>query len=251
MAAFTALAVTLIVNHCSIVSGIVTYDNTSNSPLTNVYVILKDINTNFSYTSAATNSDGVYSLSVPDGGTYTILPETSKKWGGVYPADALTIQKYFVGLYKFKDAFKKSAGNVINDIQYPNPNPEDALMILQRFVGLKKRYNIPDWLFTPLSISVNESDITLNIKGLYAGDVNGSYIPPLKSTYTGDSTNFNNNLSQNNSLNNDSLNLGSNTNYSCTLSFDSLRKKAGDTVIFHMKVSRIFESWCIRIFGEL
>ena len=102
-----------------------------------------------------------------------VCGNTTMKWAGCNPVDALMVNRYYVGLIKsFGDALMKLAADVNNDGKI---NPIDALTINRRYVGLIKKFSIPDWLFESPTVIVTDSSVLQKIKAICAGDVNGSY----------------------------------------------------------------------------
>jgi hypothetical protein len=82
------------------------------------------------------------------------------------------INRAFIGLYNIKSSIRKSASDVNNNKKV---DVADALVINRRFIGLINKYSISDWLFEDADFSIAGSDVSLDIKGICAGDVTGSY----------------------------------------------------------------------------
>ena len=124
--------------------------------------------------SSVTDNTGAYKFYNISNGTYKLVcGKTTMKWGGCSPADALQVNRYFVGLTKtIGDALRAKAADVNN---IGKVTPPDALSINKRFVGLIKKFNIPDWLYESPTIIVNDANVTQNIKAICSGDVNVSY----------------------------------------------------------------------------
>ena len=71
--------------------------------------------------------------------------------------------------------YTRLAPNVA-DVNYDSKiNPSDALTINWRYVGLIKKFSIPDWLFESHTVIVNDVSVLQDIKTICAGDVNASY----------------------------------------------------------------------------
>ena len=122
--------------------------------------------------SVKTNANGNYSFTVPSG-EYHLTFVTNHAWGGVNSIDGLIIIKDFVGLDTL-NGLKDIVADINGDGYL---NSIDALLILKRFVGQLNSFIVSDWEFEKPDILVNDNNILQDIKGLCAGDVNGSYIP--------------------------------------------------------------------------
>jgi len=160
------------------VSGLVQYDNTANTTLSNVSVSLmlggQSIGTDL------TGSDGAYQIDQVENGTYTISSTTTKAWGGVNSTDALLVRRHTVGL-----TLLEGLRLVVADVNGSNSvNSTDALLIRRRTVGLDPGFAAGDWKFTKPDVTVAGQNATQNLLGLTVGDVNASYsnIPIAKST---------------------------------------------------------------------
>lgn len=154
-------------------SGKVTYDNILNSPIKNSKIygidsegIVKD--------SAITDSIGIYKLQKLTDGNYTIKIVPSEPWGGVEPTDALLVNRYYIGVYKFKDGLKKRAADVNVDGKI---NPLDALLINRRYIKSINSFKAGDWILDNNIIKIDSINLNNNIKVICTGDVNGSYVP--------------------------------------------------------------------------
>ncbi len=153
------------------ICGRVTYDNSAESPLAGVTLTLSAPGDTL---RTVTGIDGRYSFVNVVAGTYTLTAAKSDDWGGANSTDALLAAKYFVNLASL-DALQIKAADVNNNNVV---NSTDALLIAKRFVNLIQSFVKPDWVFsTPAAITISNSSITQNIKGLATGDVNKSYIP--------------------------------------------------------------------------
>ena len=152
-------------------SGKVLYNNSTNSPLQNVTVKLISANNTF---EVPTNSSGEYLFSNLLPGTYQISFTTTNAWGGVNATDALKTARVFASLETFNDLQKK-AGDVNND---GSINSTDALLIARRFTGQITSFQISEWAYdSPTNITISNQNVTLDIKSLASGDVDGSYSP--------------------------------------------------------------------------
>ncbi|MCX6269838.1 MAG: C25 family cysteine peptidase [Bacteroidetes bacterium] len=157
------------------VSGIVKYDNTAQTPLSQVCVKLK--NGSVVIGQDSTLSSGFYEITTLQDGSFSLFGSSSKPWGGVNATDALLIMKHFVGLSTLTGIRKKAAdvdgSGVVNSI--------DALASQRRSVGMINSFPAGDWAFEIPQVSMSGFEmVTANFKGLCYGDVNGSYNPPGK-----------------------------------------------------------------------
>ena len=158
-------------------SGTITYDNSSNTPITNTLISL--INPDLTpLDSIYTDNAGYFTFNKSvKNGVYSLSLKIKKTWGGANATDALLISKYFVKLYTFKDALTLKAADVDNNTKV---NSTDALTINKRFVKIIPSFVIGDWLNDINTLIVNGSDVVQNIKVICTGDVNGDYRPLSK-----------------------------------------------------------------------
>jgi len=155
--------------------GQVRYDNSILSPLSNVNVLLK--NGTSTIATSMTDVNGNYTLPTVPNGTYTTDGTSTKAWGGVNSLDALKLARHFQNLETLT-GLRFRAGDVDNT-GYINAN--DVLLVMQRAVQMISVFPVnSDWVFENNTILVNGAPVSNNFKGLCYGDVNGSYIPPVK-----------------------------------------------------------------------
>ncbi|MHC1706218.1 MAG: PKD domain-containing protein [Bacteroidales bacterium] len=156
--------------------GQLSYDNSTSSPLSSCLVsLLQGEDTVY---QTATNSDGEYSFTNIPAGNYYLTASCSKAWGGVNAIDALLVIRHFVGISTLTGvrlvAADVNANNTINSI--------DALMIARRFVGIDTLFEAGDWAIERDTLSIGDSPTQIeNLKAVTYGDVDGSYLPTLKS----------------------------------------------------------------------
>lgn len=153
------------------VVGVLRYDNTAQSPLTNCQVRLNSNQTVVA--SGLTNSSGAYEISQFPDGVYTLGAFSTKPWGGVNATDALRVRQFFTGTATLA-GIRLKAGDVNNT---NSVNSNDALLITRRFSNLVTSFNVGDWAFESPTLTANGQTQTLDFKGLVYGDVNGSYVP--------------------------------------------------------------------------
>lgn len=163
-----------ILSNMQAISGYVKYDNSSSTPMNNttVYLYKHLTNNDQLIDSVKTDANGAFNLYNLTDGTYTLICNTSKAWGGSNPVDALLANRNFIGVYSITDPLKKKAADVNNDNKI---NPIDALMINRRYIGSLKKFTNPDWLFETPTVVITGADVIQNIKAICTGDVNGSY----------------------------------------------------------------------------
>ncbi|MCX6270642.1 MAG: clostripain-related cysteine peptidase [Bacteroidetes bacterium] len=170
-----AVTVNVLTGGSSSISGIVTYQNTVSTPMTNTRIFLCEGLAKID--STQTNQNGSYSFSNLPTGTYNLKSRTNKPWWGGNSTDALLIMKHFTQLSVLYGLPLK-AGDVDNSGFL---NAADALLVMTRFTGLQNSFTAGDWAFENPSIPViNSTNYVQNIKALCYGDVNGSNIPSVK-----------------------------------------------------------------------
>ncbi|HRY33876.1 MAG TPA: C25 family cysteine peptidase [Bacteroidales bacterium] len=153
-------------------AGNIRYFNNNLSPMENVMLCLMQQGDTM-YT-ATTDSAGQYHFQNVLPGTYEIKASCTAPWGGGNSSDALMILKHFVGLSPLS-GMNLEAADVDNNGYI---NSVDAFYVQKRFVGIISSFPAGDWVFETNAITLGLLDnITLNIKGLCVGDVNGSFFP--------------------------------------------------------------------------
>jgi len=160
----------------SVVMGKLSYDNPPiSSPMSCTKIMLKTTSDSV-IDSTFTDIDGNYQFSGIVSGSYYLSAKTVITPGGFNSTDALLVTKHFTDLITLS-GLKFLAGDV-NGTNYINST--DALIIAKRYTLLIPTFIIGDWIFEEPQVSVNGSDtMVVNFKGICAGDVNGSYIPPI------------------------------------------------------------------------
>jgi hypothetical protein len=157
------------------ITGRITYDDTLNphQSLSDVGVYLTTL-IGEPEDSTISDQNGDYQIKYLSPGDYHIQSSCTKPWGGGNSTDALMIMQHFVNLYnlsglKLKAADADNSGYI---------NTMDALYVAQRFVFMINSFPAGDWIFESDSITINNSNVNLNLKGLCTGDVDGSHIIP-------------------------------------------------------------------------
>jgi len=156
-----------------VVSGVVTYNNTANTPLSNIDVKLYSQGGDLVNT-ATTNQTGQYSIRVLDG-IYVVKPAGgTHPWGGVNIIDGLKIRQSLVGQVTFTTLQSKAANVDVS----PTLNIIDYVTLRQKIAGLNPTsWLISNFVYENPTITISGAGITQNIKSLCAGDVDGSFNP--------------------------------------------------------------------------
>ncbi len=158
----------------STVYGRLVYDNALSTPLHCCKLYLID-HTGLVSDSCLTDPNGNFLFLNIDTGSYSIAVSTSNPPGGVNSIDALLALQHFTGLIELTGLRFVTAD--VNQSGYINSL--DAFLILKRFLQLIPTFPAGDWIFEESGASFQIPAVTVsNFKGLSAGDVNGSYIPP-------------------------------------------------------------------------
>ena len=156
----------------SSINGIISYANTSNTPLNDITVDLKNSNGAI-VASTATNATGGYIFSNVANGDYALQVTSAKPWNGVTAGDVLLYKKHIVGLISLNGIYFAS-GDVNGS---GSLTAGDVLLIKKRIATTISSFSVGDWLFNNDTLSINGSNVTYNFNGLVYGDANGSYIP--------------------------------------------------------------------------
>lgn len=172
------------------VSGDVSYSgSTENYPVADADIILTNITSGKTY-SAKSDINGKFALNSIPVGDYKISAIKNGEWGGITSVDALNISRFFTGLMQM-NSLQICAADFNNNGAVNN---SDALLVMKRYVAMIDTLpnNKPDWVFSLYEnmqifytqspenicsdavISVRNSDVTIKLKALCSGDVNGS-----------------------------------------------------------------------------
>ncbi|HSA42753.1 MAG TPA: dockerin type I domain-containing protein [Bacteroidales bacterium] len=155
------------------ISGVLVYDNLLQSPLSGVEIILLDGNGQ-ELGNAVTDNNGQYSFQVTAAGTYQLQVVPTLPWGSVNSTDALRIVQHFAGVSLLQGLALAAAD--VNANGYVNAG--DALSVLKRFTDLISSFPSGDWVFDIPPIQMdNLTILTVNVKALFNGDVDRSYLP--------------------------------------------------------------------------
>ncbi|MBM3935530.1 MAG: hypothetical protein FJ343_00060 [Sphingomonadales bacterium] len=155
------------------VSGIVSYNNSVNTPLSSVNVRLLTVPGGVQDAQATTASNGLYSMNTYTNGVRSFSLNTSRTSGGVNATDALQANLHFANTQPLTGLRLRAADvNASNSV-----NASDALVISRRYSNVISTFPAGEWVFDTATITTNGAAITQNLKAMCYGDVNGSFIP--------------------------------------------------------------------------
>lgn len=159
---------------CSSVSGQFFYPNQDTTPLSNTILYAENINGWIQDTSGTDNNGDYFFTSLPLG-SYSLIADINKTWGGVNANDALMIMMHFANMTTLT-----GLPLLCGDVDHSGfVNTVDALMCAQRFVGMINSFPSGDWANEIDTLVVDgTTPLVYNFKGLCFGDVNRSYLPP-------------------------------------------------------------------------
>jgi len=157
------------------IQGKVEYDNSVLTDLNNVMVTCKD-NAGKLISSAVTNTTGDYTLKTVDG-ISNLYVTCTKPWGGMTGGDVIRIRQHLVSILTMTPL--QILASDVNESA--TVSGQDVIYIRQKLVYIDPpQWTLPDWVFEPAQVNIlpGAGVTTKNIKGLCAGDANGSYSPP-------------------------------------------------------------------------
>jgi hypothetical protein len=170
------------------ISGYAKYENNPRTILDGLKITLKKNGSTVAATQ--TNAAGFYDFGGLVNGIYSIEVTSAhpsglwQTWGGVNNTDALLVQNHITGTMPLPvnpPVIRKTAS-----VKVPHPAIDNADYNAIRTAAKAGwgYFDIPKWVFTGVdatsridTLSVNCSNLTRDIRGLCAGDVNGTYIP--------------------------------------------------------------------------
>ncbi|MCF8370707.1 MAG: T9SS type A sorting domain-containing protein [Bacteroidales bacterium] len=153
--------------------GIVSYDNTANTPIQGAMIVAKDTLGNPVDTAFSDNIGNYYFSALPPD-NYSLETSFNEPWGGGNATDALIINKFTVSAYTLSD-FRQLAADVnANTII----NATDGLLIKRRTIGSISSFPSGDWLVEQPEFLLDGYTV-VDIAAICFGDVNGSYNPGL------------------------------------------------------------------------
>jgi PKD repeat protein len=154
-------------------TGIVSYNNLSWTPLSSVTVRLLSYPSLVQEATVVTNAQGSYSLSGYTNGNKTLQLQTSRTWGGVNATDALLANLHFSNAQPLS-GLRLKAGDVNAS---GTVNASDALVISRRYANVINSFPSGEWIFDTAVLNLNGAAVSSNLQGLCYGDVNGSFFP--------------------------------------------------------------------------
>jgi len=155
------------------ISGLVSYDNSASTAMTNTTVSLRSGSTVVATTN--TGNTGSYTFNNVANGSYSLSFATAKPWVGVNATDALRVAQ-FAAQQTVLAGIRLLAADVNNS---STVNNTDALQISQRTSQQRSTFTAGDWRFENPTVTVSNNQVTQNIKALCSGDANGSGTPNI------------------------------------------------------------------------
>jgi len=156
------------------INGELRYDNPAATPLAGVPVVLKSLLGSI-VAADTTDSSGAYTLRGFANGTYMLDALPDGNWGGVNATDALQINRHFTSLLTLSPLRQTAADVNLNQAI----NSADALLVNRRITGLITNFNAGVWVSDRPTLTAQGSVISMNLRMLCVGDVNGSYTPTV------------------------------------------------------------------------
>jgi hypothetical protein len=173
------------------ISGSVRYENNPKTPLNGLKITLKK--DDLFQASINTNPSGFYDFGGLVNGNDSLEVSSAhpsgqwQTWGGVNNTDALIVLNHINNVTPL--VVNPPVVRITADVKSPHPviGTNDYLALRQAAKAPTTGYNyfdIPKWVFSGTSVATGLDNITLDcgdvtrdISGLCAGDVNGSYTP--------------------------------------------------------------------------
>jgi hypothetical protein len=174
------------------ISGVARYENNPKTLLSNLKITLKKNGSQVG-TPVITGASGAYQFTGLTNGTYSLEVASAhpsgqwQTWGGVNNTDALLVSNHIAGTTPL--AVNPPVIRVTASTKVPHPQiaNNDYLAIRQAAkyptTGFSY-FDLPKWVFTGTTttsrIDTFElacANVTRDVRGLCAGDVNGSYVP--------------------------------------------------------------------------
>lgn len=155
------------------ITGIVRYDNSTQTPMTNTTVRL--LQNQQIIETQTTDASGAFAFNQVANGNYTLGFITAKPWGGITATDALLTARHgsFVSLLT---GLRLKAADVNNS---NSVNTTDALQISRRQTTLISSFAAGDWAFEAVAVNILNDTQQVVVKALCVGDVNGSNTPNI------------------------------------------------------------------------
>ena len=154
------------------VSGVVTYANTANTPLSAITINLKNSGGSTVGTTT-TNTSGAYTFSAVPAGNYSLEVLSTKPWNNVSALDVLLYRKHIANIALLTGIYL-SSGDVNGSSTL---TAADVLLIKKRIANIITTFPVGDWYFNNTPFTVGGGSVTQNFQGIVYGDANGSYTP--------------------------------------------------------------------------
>ena len=174
------------------ISGYAKYENNPKTPLTGVKITLRK-NGSIVGVPVATGTNGYYEFTGLSTGTYNLQVSSAdpsgqwQTWGGVNNTDYLLVAKHAAGLALLADTPPVVRVSASVKVPLPVINSVDADAVKRASTfgwGTPAYFDIPKWVFSGIdnfnridTFSLACANVTRDIRGLCAGDVNGTYVP--------------------------------------------------------------------------
>jgi hypothetical protein len=162
---------TVSVLNCNQITGDLRYDNANLTPLAGVPVELKTLLGNV-VAADTTDSSGNYSMSGYANGNYILDARIGYNSGGINSTDALLVNRHFTSLISLTP-LRARAGDV-NGNQITNSG--DALLISRRITNLLSSFAVGNYVNDKPTINAQGNPLSVSMRALSTGDVNGSFI---------------------------------------------------------------------------
>ncbi len=158
-------------NSGNMLSGHLTYANSSQTPLGNVSVSLVSPD-NQVLNTTTTDNTGLYTFTGLADGDYTLKPDVQLPWGGVSAMDVTLYKKMIIQTLS-TTPFIKQSGDVDNSSSL---STMDLTFIKQRIIQKITTFTSGDWLYNPTSVTISGNNVEKDVQALCYGDANGSYV---------------------------------------------------------------------------
>ena len=149
--------------------GMLTYENTMESPISGAMIIAKDT-LGLPVDTVFTDAIGNYYFATLPPDVYNLETVVTLPWGGGNATDALIINKFTISAYNLS-AFRELAADVNASTTV---NATDGLLIKRRTISSISAFAAGDWIAEQPTVVLDHNSV-MDIKALCFGDVNGSY----------------------------------------------------------------------------
>jgi hypothetical protein len=157
------------------VSGYLTYDNLSSTAMDACTVMLYD-DLDVMVGSTTSDANGYYEFNGIADGNYTIVPSTTKPWGGLTMNDVQLVRQHVSGGGTTLTGLKFMAGDVNWDAALAM---DDVLMMRQVVSGTPPgmTFVADDYICIEPAITVSGGNVNEDIPIICSGDADGSFVP--------------------------------------------------------------------------